>query len=133
MKALIIILCIVGGLALIMGVGILFLNKGMGQIRKLVIKDVDLGTISDGVYTGQYHMGRWTYDVEVTVKDHRITEIRNTNKKMDEMSKAWNEAAAKAVIDKQSLKIDAVTGATINTNAFLTAVGNALEPGSKGP
>jgi uncharacterized protein with FMN-binding domain len=100
-------------------------TAGMGEIRKMVINDVDLTSHADGVYKGSYHKSRWTYDVEVTVADHKIVAVKNTNDKT-KMAKGFNKTAALAIIKKQSPKIDAVSGATISTKAFGKAVENAL-------
>jgi uncharacterized protein with FMN-binding domain len=130
MKILIIICCCIGGLAVIAGLFFLFFNLGMGEIRKLVIKDVDLSKITDGVFEGKYHKGRWTYDLQVTIKDHKIVAITSTNKRMD-MFKEINAKIAAEMINKQSTKIDVVSGATIFTRAYQKAVENALSTGSK--
>ena len=98
---------------------------GMGEIRRLVIAEVDLGKLADGAYTGSYHKGRWTYDVEVTIESHRITAVKNLNKRMETL-KDWNEKAEAAMLNKQAINIDVVSGATITTKAFEKAVERAL-------
>jgi uncharacterized protein with FMN-binding domain len=90
---------------------------GMREVRALVLRDVDLSRLADGVYLGSYHKGRWTYDVEVTVKDHRLVSIVNTNARMN-TDKDWNEKAAHAMLGNQTVRIDVVSGATLNTKAF---------------
>lgn len=126
MKILKIVLLSIAGLMAVMTALAFILSMGMGEIKKLVINDVDLAKISDGVYEGKYHKGRWTYDARVTVKDHHIVEVANTNKRM-EMVKDLNTKTAQEIIKKQSPRIDVVSGATINTRAFQKAVENALE------
>ncbi len=121
-----IVLAVIAGIALLGVVGVLLLNSGSKEILALSIKDVDLSGISDGVYAGQYHKGRWTYDVSVTIKDHRIVEVVNTNKNTS-AEKSWNEQAAQAIIQKQTPAVDIVGGASINSRAFEKAVENALE------
>lgn len=125
MKTLVIVLCSIGGLIAIVGILMIIFNLGMGEIRKLVINSVDFSKVADGVYPGTYHKGRWTYDLQVTIKDHQIVEIKNTNKRM-EMFKDLNSKAAVEIIKKQSPQIDIVSGATICTRAFQKAVENAL-------
>jgi len=101
------------------------LNIGMDEVKKLTISDVDLSRIADGIYLGSYHKGRWTYDVQVTVKDHAITTAKNTNKRMAVM-KDFNEKIEAAIIKKQSPQVDVVSGATVNTKAMSKAVETAL-------
>ena len=120
-KGLVIIAGIIGLIALMLAGA----TAGMGEIRKMIVNDVDLGSIADGVYNGSYHKSRWTYDVEVTVAGHRITAVKNTNEKT-KRAKGFNSAAASEIIKKQSPNIDAVSGATISTRAFGKAVENAL-------
>lgn len=99
--------------------------QGMSEIRQLVVRDVDLNQLSDGTYTGSYHKGRWTYDVEVTVHDHRLVAVKNKNPRMEAL-KEWNEQAEAAMLQKQSIKVDVVSGASVNTKAFEKAVELAL-------
>jgi uncharacterized protein with FMN-binding domain len=126
MKIVKIVLISIGGFVAVIVMISLVLSIGMGEIKKLAINDVDLTKISDGVYKGNYHKGRWTYDARVTVRDHRIVDVANTNKRM-EMMKDLNTKAAKEIIKNQSPRIDVVSGATVNTRAFQKAVENALE------
>jgi uncharacterized protein with FMN-binding domain len=122
MKVLLIVLIII---AVIVGAMLFFLFFGMGEIRRLVIKEVDLSRIGDGSYEGKYHKGRWVNDVRVTVKNHRITEIKTVNKQMDPVMQ-MNEKIAAEILQKQSPVIDVVSGATIYTRSYQKAVENAL-------
>jgi uncharacterized protein with FMN-binding domain len=126
----IVLITIAGLIAVMIAVGLLS-SIGMGEIKKLVINDVDLAKISDGVYQGAFHKGRWTYDARVTVKDHRIAEVVNTNKSM-EKARTLNEKIAEAILKKQSPRIDVVSGASVHTRAFEKAVENALSAGVAG-
>jgi uncharacterized protein with FMN-binding domain len=120
---------IILGSIVVFGVIMFFVaSMGISDIKKMVINEVDLSKIADGVYKGTFHKVRWTYEVEVTVKDHRITSIKNINKLPDPAVKL-TDGAIKSIIDKQSVKIDVVSGATINTKAFQKAVENALVAG----
>jgi uncharacterized protein with FMN-binding domain len=125
MKIFKIIMLSLGGLLAVMLVLSFVLSIGMGEIKKLTINDVDLTKISDGVYQGSYHKGRWTYDARVMVKDHRIVDVTNTNKRMA-MQKDFDSKVATAIMKKQSPRIDVVSGATVNTRAYQKAVENAL-------
>jgi uncharacterized protein with FMN-binding domain len=118
-------LIVVGILALLaVPIGILMFY-GMSEIRQLVIREVDLQRVADGTYTGSYHKGRWTYDVEVVIQNHRIKSVKNINARMKAL-KDWNESAEQAFIKKQSVNIDVVSGATVNSKAMQKAVEVAL-------
>lgn len=90
------------------------------------VKEVDLTRISDGVYKGKCrYYGMFTCEVEVEVKDHRITDIKVFEGRESEYVEAA-KGVTKNVIREQSLKVDAVTGATVTSNAILRAIENAL-------
>jgi uncharacterized protein with FMN-binding domain len=130
MKPLTIVLSCIVGFIVVVGILFIVLNLGMGEVKNLVINSVDLSKVADGVYSGAYHKGRWTYDVQVSVKDHKIVDVKNTNKRM-EMMKDFNAKAAAEIIKRQSPQIDIVSGATIHTKALAKAVENALSPAVK--
>ena len=122
---------IILGSIVVFGVIMFFVGSmGISDIKKMVINEVDLSKIADGVYKGTFHKVRWTYEVEVTVKNHKIASIKNINKLPDPAVKL-TDGAIRSIIDKQSVRIDVVSGATINTKAFQKAVENALVAGVK--
>jgi uncharacterized protein with FMN-binding domain len=125
MKIFLIIIAVLAVLAISM---LILMFNGMDTIKKLIINQVDLTKIVDGTYTGSYHKGRWTYDMEVTIQNHRIITAKNTNKKM-EIMKDFNSKLTATLIEKQQIPFDTVSGATINTKAFLKAVENSLTSG----
>jgi uncharacterized protein with FMN-binding domain len=117
---------IILGIVAVLAVPLLWLMfYGMADIKAMVIRDVDLTRLADGTYRGSYHKGRWTYDVEVEVRDHRITSAKNLNVRMDAV-KDWNDEAEAAILERQSINIDVVSGATVNTKAFEKAIEVAL-------
>lgn len=118
-------LIILGVLAVLVAIALFFGMRGMGDIKQLVIREVDLSKLSDGVYNGSYHKARWTYDVEVTIRDHRITSIKNTNASMAAQADFNNKIEA-TMLERQGIGVDVVSGATINTKAFQKAVEAAL-------
>lgn len=107
----------------------LIFNRGMNQIKKIEIKDIDLSQIKDGEYLGQYANGRWQYVVRVIVSGGKIKSIEILNEKsgfVENMYKKVNDEVISRVLKNQSLKVDVVTGATVNTKALLKALENAL-------
>jgi len=121
-----IILYILVGI-LIVGAGMLiYLTKDLSKYRKMVINDVDLTKIEDGVYEGEFSGGRWKNKLEVTIQDHRIDDIKlikaSSTAGMDDIG----EKIFQKVKEKQSLEVDAVSGATVHTKAVLKSIENAL-------
>lgn len=88
------------------------------------IKEPDLLQISDGVYKGSYAAFPVIVDVSVTVKNHEITDI-NIQKHQNGQGKE-GESIVNSVMQKQSLQVDAVSGATYSSIVILKAVENAL-------
>ncbi len=115
----------------ILAVGMLVVVAKDRDLRDLVINEVDLSRIPDGVYVGSFRNWRMMNEVEVTVEDHRIIAIENTNNMPDDRSRTIVEQATEAVLAGQSVQIDTISGASLNTKAFQKAVENALTDGLK--
>jgi uncharacterized protein with FMN-binding domain len=99
---------------------------GLDKGRKVIVGTVNLSTVADGTYEGNYALNRWTNTLKVTVKDHKITEIsvvKDVVFKLDSVTKG----VFAAVINKQSLAIDIQSGATVTTKAYLKSIENALK------
>ena len=120
-----IIVWVLVGLAVLVGGVIAFGLIGRRAGETLPIGNVDFSTLPDGEYTGQYKGGRWSNRVRVTVKAGRVTGIdvvRDILFWQPEVTRRTLEA----IIETQSLEVDAVSGATITAKAYLKAVENAL-------
>lgn len=113
------------GLAVAYGFGI----RGMKETLGVTVREVDLSGVADGTYQGKYEAGRFKDLVEVAVRDHKIVGVtplgtgKGANEKVFE--RALSPAIAK-IIETQSPRVDAVSGATATTNSMLKAVENAL-------
>ena len=115
--------------AVIMGAGII---HSVLSVRNMEISEADISSLPDGVYRGREDYLGFTCNAEVTVRGHRIEDVKLSEDRTD----AWVEKAkgvGAEVVKKQSLKVDAVTGATITSKAMLKAIEKALKgPGEKG-
>ena len=101
---------------------------GMQEIKEMVITDIDLSQVKDGVYTGEFKGNRWSNTVEVSVEGHKITEVKILDDfgiPIPEISKKLIES----IKEKQSLNVGAISQATINTKAYLKSIENALKKG----
>ena len=103
----------------------IFAFIGLRETKELEIHGVDLNTVADGEYTGSYDGYRWKNTVTVTVENHVIIHIERVKgpSGREEIARALTEA----VLAAQSPDVDAVTGATADSKAFLKAVENALQ------
>jgi len=113
-------------MAIIIGAVFVYFNQGLTKYRKMVINDVDLKKIEDGIYQGEFTGGRWKNKLEVTVKDHKITGINMLQASDMSGLKDLGEKVFKKVEEEQSLQIDTVSGATVHTKAILKSIENAL-------
>jgi len=83
---------------------------------------------ADGVYRGNYNLSGTPVKVklDVTVQDNKITGIeiiKHTGSRIGRRA----EIITERIIEKQSLSVDAVSGATGSSTAILKAVENALQ------
>ena len=90
--------------------------------------------MAPGDYTGTAKgwWGIWDLPVTVTVDEHALLDIRVPEDRFEHgetevMLKCVKENLFARMIEHQSVKIDAVTGATVTSNAVKTAVESALK------
>jgi uncharacterized protein with FMN-binding domain len=83
---------------------------------------------ADGVYRGMHNVSPFPVEVEldVTVKNERIDAIDIVKHASSPIGKQA-EIIIPQIIEKQSLSIDAVSGATASSKTILKAVENALQ------
>jgi uncharacterized protein with FMN-binding domain len=124
-RKLIIILIII--LVLVAG-GFITINIIMSnherQIDDISITDLDLNRIPDGTYIGKHYVFPIDVEVNVTVKNHKITNIELVKHQHGQGEEA--EEMANRVLEAQSLMVDAVTGATSSSKVILKAIEKAL-------
>jgi len=94
------------------------------RYRNLIVNDVNLEELPDGVYKGSFKGGRFSNSVEVTIKDHSIVDIKKASRSTP--TEKLHRQIYDKVIEEQSLAIDAVSGASVTTNTALKAIENAL-------
>ena len=124
-KILIVLACVIIVLVLIAAGLLIWATSGLSKYKNMVINDVDLSKVPNGTYKGSFKGGRWSNTVEVTVKDHKITDIKITKDVLFKTSRVPGELFPR-IKQAQSLKVDTVTGATVTSKAYLKAIENAL-------
>lgn len=118
---LVIAFCIIAGTIIIASAVI---QNNLTKLAQTDIPDVNLAEISDGDYEGSYTVFPVSVIVNVTVENHKITNI--------ELIKHFNGqgTAAEVILDKvvesQSLNVDIISGATYSSKVILKAIENAL-------
>lgn len=97
-------------------------------INGISIKEVNLAKVSDGTYKGSFDALMIEADTSVTVKNHKIVDIKLLHHKNERGKPA--EVIPMRVVKAQSLKVDTVSGATNSSKVILMSIQNALEKGS---
>jgi len=114
---------IAGGVLLVFLIGMfLVLTDGLTEGKNVTLNGINLTNIPDGSYTGAYAFKRWTNTVVVHVTGNKITTI-DIDK---ELAGADSNEIFRRVIEAQDTKVDAVSGATVTSKAYLKAIENAL-------
>lgn len=119
-------------IVLILGISAVFyfglktiLNRFSKEVSKIEISNVDISRIDDGVYTGEHFVNDSVgAEVKVTIKNKKIANINFIEHKCGRGKKA--EGIVNTVIDKQSLNVDTISGATGSSIIILKAIENAL-------
>ncbi len=97
-----------------------------GKLQYLDIKDIDFKTLNPGKYKGSYSYSTYEWEVEATVKNGKVTDIKIL-KSQNTYHGIKAREVLKRVIDEQSLQVDCVTGATNSSKGLLKTTENALE------
>jgi uncharacterized protein with FMN-binding domain len=110
-------------------VGIVSLTgcKNLAAIKALTIDDVAISTIKDGTYEGYQNNTMVTAKVSVEVNSGKIVAIRLLEHTHGPNHGA--DAIIPKVIEKQSLIVDSVSGATYSSKVLLKAIESALKKG----
>ena len=99
-------------------------EKYQKAIRNTSINEVDLSTVEDGDYIGEYDVDFISAKVKVTIKDHTITNIEYLHHKNERGAKA--NVISENIIKQQSIKVDTISGATNSSKVIQKAVERAL-------
>jgi uncharacterized protein with FMN-binding domain len=89
-----------------------------------IISPINLAKVADGVYEGSFGDFVVSAKVAVTVKNHRIAQI----KILDQSCGPGYEAldTVNRILKAQTPKVDAVTGASSSSRSIMIAINRAL-------
>ena len=119
-----IIIVVVVVLITVFVIAVNYIGSEMKVVDNLIINDVDLNSISDGIYYGKYETILVKAEVEVEVKDNRIINVKILKHSHGKGEAA--ESIVNDVVDEQKINIDTISGATTSSKVILKAVENAL-------
>ena len=109
-------------LVIILG-GLFTLTRGIEEGKNIEINNIDISKLNDETYRGKYSKDRWTSEVEVTVIDNEIKEIKALS---ESITPDISDELSKKIIKNQRIDVDVVSGATVTSKAYLKSVENAL-------
>lgn len=119
---------IIAILVVIIGAGIFALFSSMRKSTSVYndfdFSSLDLSAVEDGTYTGSEDSKLVKAKVEVTVKDHVITEVKILSHECGKGKPA--EIIVDDIVENNSLEVDAISGATYSSNVIKVAVYHAL-------
>ena len=121
-KILVILLIVLFIIAL---TSVFFISRGLKSGMNLEINDVNLTSLNDGIYNGKYNAGRWSNEMNITIKDHKIIKIevvKDVSFSLPEVT----QAIVSKVLEKQNTNVDIISGSTVTSKAYLKAIENAL-------
>ena len=101
--------------------------KGLeAYLEEVDIREVDLGTISDGTYHSRVNAGVIIVELEVDVKNHTIRDIRLLEHRNGQGGEAEN--IIPRIIEEQRINVDVISGASYSSLVIQDAVMKALSP-----
>ncbi|QEH67465.1 FMN-binding protein [Cellulosilyticum sp. WCF-2] len=122
-KGIKIIIGTICGIVIIGGGITVGVTKDIPAMCNTPVNKINISEIPDGTYEGKFEYSRWLSEVEVKVEGGKIIAIeRLSNPLIPDVSKNLFEQ----IIDKQQVDIDAVSGATATSKAYLKSVEIAL-------
>jgi len=87
---------------------------------------IDESRLKDGIYQGESSKGPNSVRVEVEIINHKIQKV-NVLKNTGWKSPRAVPVIPNRIVEEQSTKVDAVSGATNSSNVIMNAVQDALE------
>lgn len=116
---------LLGGLA--GGLYLKSISDYKAKVNALDFANIDFSKVADGVYDGSCETGVVNATVQVTARDHGITDISLV--RHDNGRGASAEAVLQQMLRSQTTDVDAVSGATCSSKVIRKAVENALTKG----
>ena len=125
MKKVFIILVVV--IIFVLGGFLLLTSKANTALETMLYEKIDMKLVADGTYQGETNAGLVLVKVDVNVKDHAIDNIDIIEHQNGLGGKA--ESITDRMIEQNNYEVDAVSGATLSSEAIKSAVSKALKKG----
>lgn len=95
------------------------------EIASVVYADINIDLVANGTYIGETKVGPVFVKLEVTVQDKVINNIEIIEHQKGLGGKA--ESIIEEIIAKNSYDVEAISGATVSSEAIKSAVNKALK------
>ena len=122
-----VLLVALGVLAILLAVGLTAMGQVVKRAKGLPVSSPSLSTVADGLYLGEYVIEPVQVKVLGEVAGGKLQSVEILSH-VNGLGKAA-EALAKTMVEKQSLEVDAVAGATVSSKCIVKAVEAALSKG----
>lgn len=103
-------------------------NYTKNLVEQPEVNEVNLNNVEDGYYIGSCETGLVKAKVSVKVENGAITNIDILEHDTGLGKKA--EGIAIDIVERQSLEVDCISGATLSSNVIKKAIENALMTGT---
>ena len=113
------------GLLAVLSAGVFTVMRDIPYMRNIELHGINLTSVNSGRYNGAFERGRFAKSVTVRIENNQIVEITDNDARGTRLTDISNEVFSR-VIEAQDTIIDAVSGATATTNAYLKAIENAI-------
>jgi len=120
------ILIVAGVIIVLLVIGIVAITNGLSAGKNVVLSGIDLSNVAAGSYDGTYKHGRWTNTLAVHVENGRIIKIDIVKNVLASGITNCSDEVFRRVIENQTTQIDAVSGATVTSKAYLKAIEDAF-------
>lgn len=101
------------------------IRKQGTELKQIQFWDLDMSTVTDGIYIGREDTTLVKVEVEVTVENHAIQKIhilKHENGLGGDAEKIIDE-----MVSQNSYNVDAISGATVSSTVIKKAVMDALQ------
>lgn len=107
--------------------GISSLNEYKEKVNDLVVEQVELDEVKNGEYIGEENVGYIYCKVRVVVQDKQLVSVDILEHRTELGAPAEN--LTEVMLEEQSNRVDAVSGATNSSKVIMKAVEKALKNG----
>jgi len=121
-----IIIASVGFIIVLLAVVIAVFLSDLSGMSDIELRGLNLTSFDDGSYVGTFEHGRFTNTLIVHVESNEIIGIDIYDDVFAASVTNASDEVFRRVIEVQNTRIDAVSGATATTNAYLKAIENAF-------